>query len=363
MKILFVIESFAAGGKERQLLELIKSLKEFEEINYRVLLYKSEIDYDISSIEKNKIILSKKRSNNIIEWFNLLKNTIREFRPDVIHSWENMTSLFSYILKPLYKYVLIDGSLRTSKKNSPLKLEYYYSKLSFLIADIIVSNSYRALVVNGVADFKKSKVIYNGFDEKRYANISNIEHKISYDIICVANFSNAKDHKTLIEAILNILKKGTKINTLLIGDGPQRASSFELIPNEFNDYFHFTGKIQNVERYILNSKIGVLLSNPNFAAEGISNSIMEYMAAGLPVIVTNDGGSPEIVENNLNGFLIDPFDKIELEDKIIRLLSDEDIYKRFSIRSKEIIQNKFSLLKMRNDYVALYLEIKKCSGK
>ena len=315
MKILFVIESFAAGGKERQLLELIKSLKEFEEINYRVLLYKSEIDYDISSIEKNKIILSKKRSNNIIEWFNLLKNTIREFRPDVIHSWENMTSLFSYILKPLYKYVLIDGSLRTSKKNSPLKLEYYYSKLSFLIADIIVSNSYRALVVNGVADFKKSKVIYNGFDEKRYANISNIEHKISYDIICVANFSNAKDHKTLIEG------------------------------------------------YILNSKIGVLLSNPNFAAEGISNSIMEYMAAGLPVIVTNDGGSPEIVENNLNGFLIDPFDKIELEDKIIRLLSDEDIYKRFSIRSKEIIQNKFSLLKMRNDYVALYLEIKKCSGK
>ena len=78
----------------------------------------------------------------------------------------------------------------------------------------------------------------------------------------------------------------------------------------------FLGKRSNVESIINIFDVGILLTNSKVHGEGISNSIMEYMALGKPVIATRGGGTNEVVIEGENGYLIDPFNEDQLIEKI-----------------------------------------------
>lgn len=89
-------------------------------------------------------------------------------------------------------------------------------------------------------------------------------------------------------------------------------------------------------------------------SEGISNSIMEYMALRKPVVATNGGGINELVLHGKTGFLVDSNDAHELSKRIEQLLADEELANRMGSAGCERIKRKFSLEKMTNLYVELY---------
>ena len=105
------------------------------------------------------------------------------------------------------------------------------------------------------------------------------------------------------------------------------------------------------------SDIGVLMSNNIKHGEGISNSIMEYMANGKPVIVSNNGGNSEIVLNHETGYIIDKNCHIILANKICSLLSDISTLKKFGVNSKSRILNHFNIETMVNKFIDLYLDL------
>lgn len=357
MRILYTIDSLQLGGKERQLLELLKGINLINNIEFRVLLYLNYVNYDISSFHNSNFIIHNENNRSKKAWFYRFNKTVHDFKPDIIHSWENLSLIFSYILKPKYNYKIIDGSIRYSAKFRLFSKQSIISKLSFIIADKIVANSNKGLKVCGISNWNKATVIYNGIDISRFEDSNQQRFDRKYDLICLANFLPSKDHITLINTILKMNFEGNNVNLLLIGDGPELQSIKNMIPESMREKFVFIGHNNKVEDYIYQAKIGVLLSNSKQSAEGISNSIMEYMCAGLPVIATNTGGTPELVNNNNNGFLINPFDIKSLEESILSLLNDSKIYHKFSIKSKLIIEEKFSNNIMVNNYILLYKEL------
>ena len=116
------------------------------------------------------------------------------------------------------------------------------------------------------------------------------------------------------------------------------------------------GKRTDVESIIKEIDIGVLLSKKGHA-EGLSNSIMEYMAAGKPVIATNTGGNPELVIEGETGYLIPHEDVEELTKKIIFLLERPQEREKMGIKGRERIEKDFSMDRMVKQFIELYKEV------
>jgi glycosyltransferase involved in cell wall biosynthesis len=146
------------------------------------------------------------------------------------------------------------------------------------------------------------------------------------------------------------------INFTFIGDGKEKQSIIDSIPEKFKSYFTFTGKVEKPEEYLIYCDIGILLSKQNHS-EGLSNSIMEYMAAGLPVICTKTGGNLELVEEGKNGFLIEHENKRELIHKIEFFFFYSIALKQMGLESKSKITENFEIGKVCEKYFKLYTSL------
>ena len=118
-----------------------------------------------------------------------------------------------------------------------------------------------------------------------------------------------------------------------------------MVENQANGYqekFKFLGAISNVEEYLKLCNVGILCSTVQYS-EGVSNSVLEYMAAELVPVVTNIGASSEIITNNVNGFLIEPDNIVsELIEKIKLLKTDKSLQVRLITEAKKTISEKFN---------------------
>ena len=100
--------------------------------------------------------------------------------------------------------------------------------------------------------------------------------------------------------------------------------------------------------------IGVLLADTRCLAEGLSNSIMEYMACGLPVVATDSGGNPEIVSDGCTGLLVPPRDSQAVVDALRLLMNEPESARRLGDTGRERIRSEFSVDAMVRKTVAVY---------
>lgn len=102
------------------------------------------------------------------------------------------------------------------------------------------------------------------------------------------------------------------------------------------------------------TNISVLCTNPIKHKEGLSNAILESLAFGVPVIATNDGGTPEILIPGVNGYLIPAFDSKKLSVRILMILNDNAKRELLSVNARNTVLRNFSLESMTNNYIKLY---------
>jgi glycosyltransferase involved in cell wall biosynthesis len=135
----------------------------------------------------------------------------------------------------------------------------------------------------------------------------------------VARLSEQKGHLILLEAINNLVLEGLPLKLVLVGDGPLRPQIEELIAQlKLHNHVEITGWVTNseVQQQILNSQAMVL---PSFA-EGLPVVIMEALALGRPVVSTYIAGIPELLENQICGWLVPPGSVEELTSAIRTVL-------------------------------------------
>ena len=268
-----------------------------------------------------------------------------------------MCSVYSLPIAKILKIKFINGIIRNAPSiNNISKRSLFYRKITYSFSDFILSNSYAGLRSYNSPRLK-SICIYNGFDFNRIKNIKekqNVinEHNIRTEKIVgmVARFHKSKDYYTYIMSGIKIIQKRNDVTFLAIGDGDTFKQCVELVPQKYNDNIRFLGNQKDVESIINIFDIGVLTTY----TEGISNSIMEYMALGKPVVATKNEGNAEIVQDNRTGFLVTPRDISALTEKIDFLLNNNNIAINMGINGKKRLEKEFNLEKMTDAHIKIY---------
>lgn len=186
---------------------------------------------------------------------------------------------------------------------------------------------------------KKVKVIYN-CAEKGENNMDKSKENKNY-IFSVGRLVPWKGFDILISAIKEL---SLEIKLIIAGNGPE-MEKLKKQTKELNleNRVKFTGQISRAEikRYFSQAKIFVL----NTGYEGLSHVILEAMEAGVPVITTDIGGNPELIEDGYNGFLIKYNDKEKLKEAIDKLWGNNELREKFIVNSFEKLK-KFSMENM-----------------
>lgn len=349
------------GGKERRLTELMKILPSHH-IDFELVVMSNDFHYkEVFNLGIPIHYLIRKAKKDI-SIFGKFYSICKKFNPNIIHCWDSMTAIYSIPASLLLNITLINGMITDIQTKKGYFNQFYLrSKFSFFFSKLIIGNSYAGLASYDTPKYK-SKCIHNGFNFDRvkiefhdqlirsYLNIST-----KYIVGMVASFSNLKDYKTYLSAAVSVLKERSDITFLSIGSGTDTIECSNLIDNNYSDNFRFLGKQQGIESLTHAMDVCVLAS----FSEGISNSILEYMALGKPVIATNAGGTNEIIIDKITGFLINTSDTDALAEKIKILLNDDLLRKEMGQAGEKRIQESFSIKKMVDEYISVYAELKK----
>jgi len=218
-----------------------------------------------------------------------------------------------------------------------------------------------ALIAEDRFPSAKLRVVHNGVDTTRFQRGRRDRERLfpGLDrgklVVLVGNMhSDVKGHPWLIEAAPNVLKEFPDTRFILAGDGEARKD-FERQARDrgLDSTFVFLGCRSDVADILASCDIGVLPSK----AEGLSNAVLEYMAAELPTIVSRVGGNPELVHDGVTGLLIPPQDSQALEAALLRLLRDENFARRMAEAGRRVATQDYSFERLVREVDALYTEL------
>jgi glycosyltransferase involved in cell wall biosynthesis len=337
IKVLYATSNLGPGGKERQFYETITNLDHLK-ISPIVVVFKTDTFYSDRLKKLNIPFYQLSRGRLKIKPFFRIWQIIRMNKPDIVHSWDTLSMIYTYLPAKFFGLKIIDGSIRDSGVDRGIW--YYYKKFFLNRANAVISNSQAGLKAHNINGY----VIYNGINPERFHQEV---CKDEFNIIMTANFSKYKDHFTFLKAAIFLLKKDSIDHVFLLGEGPKKEKYKSWIENDYpeiKEKIHFLGIAKDVEKYLAMCRVGVLCSTTRYG-EGISNSVLEYMAAGLIPIVTDIGGSSEIIENEINGFLVTPGNENEIITLVQGIKNNNSLQERLVKNAGTTIKEKFSVEK------------------
>lgn len=207
---------------------------------------------------------------------------------------------------------------------------------------------------------KKIETIYNFIDERVYLkkNTESIKekHGILQDekvVIHVSNFRKVKRVKDVIRVFRNIAAK-TKAKLLLVGDGPEKCVAWQLVEKYgLQDQVLLLGNQDRVEELYSISDLKLLLSEK----ESFGLVLLEAMACGVPCIGTNIGGIPEVIKDQVSGFLVEVGDIQAASEKALAVLEDTQLSKRLTDHALKMVETAFSSQRIVSQYERIYDEL------
>lgn len=284
---------------------------------------------------------------------------IRRKTPDILHAHHVTSSGFWAALCGFHPYVLTawGSDIVVQPKKSKLvrwKAIFALKKAEMITCD--AEHMVERMVEMGVVR-EKIKRIYFGVDTKKFsASQPDAELKGKFQIasdspivISLRSLNPIYDLESLVKAVPLVLEKVPEAKFLIVGDGEQRGYLENLATSlGVGDSVRFAGPIPNsdIPRYLASSDVYVSTS---LSDAGLAASTAEAMASGLPVVITDFGDNSQWVKEGQGGFLIPVKSPSLLAERIVYLLKNEDVRRKFGKFNREIIEE-------RNDY---YKEMEK----
>ncbi|MCP5062694.1 MAG: glycosyltransferase family 4 protein [Ignavibacteriae bacterium] len=211
-------------------------------------------------------------------------------------------------------------------------------------ATIANSGGLKTLANKSFPDFNID-IIFNGIDINRFTPMEKKKENKKLVIISTGRLIERKGYHFLLEAIKPIREK---VEVRLIGDGNQKEELLETVrKNELNVYFLGIYKQEDLPAELNKADVFILPS----MNEGMSNSVLEAMACGLPVIATNVGGSDELIKNN--GYIIKKTNIHSITDAIKKYLLNKSLLSEHGKNSRKIAK-KLSWKSVAENYFDVY---------
>ena len=292
-----------------------------------------------------------------------LLSLCRKHKIDLIHIHDS-TALALAVMAT--KLGTLPPFIHSKKTSFPIKerprtlYKYNHPQIQKILC---VSEKTKEITANSIQDKEKLTTVYHGtsLEKSAKADFSLRERfNIPTDKIivgCIANHIRAKNLKTWIELVDFMIhtRKEKKFHFIQIGSFTDRSRNYlnSIKNRNLKEHVSFVGFIPNASALIPQFDISLLTSQ----SEGIPQFIYESFFYKVPVVSTNVGGIPEIIQDSENGMLSNPFEAQTLADKLIALSRDKVLQEKFTERSyKKLIEN-FTTRKMAEQTLAEYKKV------
>jgi glycosyltransferase involved in cell wall biosynthesis len=371
-RILQLIDSFDEGGSERQALDLTRTLHESGK--YEVFLATLKADGVLrNQIEKLNLgeipcypLKNFYGPNAVAELWRFVSH-LRTAKIDVLHTHDFYTNIFGMTAGFLARVqVRIASRRETGDMRTPAQIRL--QKAAYGLSHQIVANSgsvRRKLIDEGIKS-NRITVIYNGLDIGRVtsrpgASREETLHRLGVGqsssdatrfVTIIANMRHTvKDYPMFLGAAERVTRVVPDVAFLLAGEGRlQESLEATAAQLEISSKTFFLGRCENIGELLSVSDVCVLSSK----AEGFSNSILEYMAAGRPVVVTDVGGAREAVIQNDTGYIVPSGNDEMMAERIISLLRDPQKARAMGEQGRRVVEGKFSSQALLRNTEALY---------
>jgi glycosyltransferase involved in cell wall biosynthesis len=371
--VLFIIDSFEQGGSERQALQLLRQLHTSGECNVRLACLqnrgslRAEAD-ELGIGEIHEYPLTSFYDLNFVKQLRRLRRFIKEHEIDVVHThcfYTNIFGMAGAFLSGVRARITSKGE--TDGFRTPMQKRA--ERVSFRLAHRVIANCLvvqNQLIREGVSP---AKIIqhYNGLDLERLKvspELRRDEALAAFGlpseparrfVTIVANLHNpVKDHPMFLRAAARVRAAVPDAAFVIAGEGYLTKALSELAEQLGiqRDVF-FIGRCEDVGRLLAASDVGVLSSK----AEGFANAILEYMAAGLPVVATDVGGVREAIVEGETGYIVPSGDDEKMADGIIQLLNNPERARSLGKLGRSIVAEKFSFEHHLRNTLELYDEL------
>ena len=173
MRILHLTDSLGPGGKERQIVELLRGLFAHRDIKSFVgVTDEEEVRYEIG-MEHAQVIQLVRRGRRDLRLFKNLYELVSDLKIDIIHSWSPMCSIYAAPVAKVCGTAFVNGFVRDAPPHMTLwNKNYLMGKLTIPFSDIVVANSRAGLAAYHIPE-RKGLCIYNGFNPERVSNLTN----------------------------------------------------------------------------------------------------------------------------------------------------------------------------------------------
>jgi len=354
INIAFVIDAIESptAGTEKQLLLLIRHLDRARFRPYLCVLRSSQwLNKEFGDCEVVDIGVSS--WFRPASWLNLLRFSafLRRKGIDIVQTHFVDGNKIGILAA---KLAGVKGIVSTRRNQG-----YWHSKNELLLLDILNrwvsrflanSDSTRRWAAKAERiDIQRIDVIHNALELDRYQPVicrppAGYMAEIGFPadavvIGIVANLRRVKAIDVFLRAAAMVTGHCPAARFIVVGDGPERAA-LEGLCRELGigSVVRFMGSCLDIPAILAGMDIGVLSSS----SESFSNSILEYLAAGLPVVCTDVGGAREAVEDGTNGYVVEPGDFASMADGIRKIMEGENLTK-MGRQSREMAERSFSL--------------------
>ncbi len=350
----YILREFAKKNLEIDLVTSSPSnIFETEKIGDTVSIYKLPVNKkDIHFWTQREIITYSLKAHEFI------KNLMKEKEYDVCHAFFGIPcGAIAYLFRLEMPYIV---SLRGSDVpgfNNRFGFQYIFLKPIIKKvwkkagAVVALSVGMKELALK-ISPDQEISIIYNGIDISEFkSDLNKANGGNELRIVCVSRLIERKGIKYLIEAIRKL--KDKKIKLLLVGEGIQEGELKKLVEDSgISNMVEFKGYIahDSINDIYKNSDVFVLPS----LNEGMSNALLEAMASGLPVIVTDTGGTAELVDGN--GFIIQKASADSIVEALENFIQDRNLMLKMGKKSGEIAQG-LSWTNVANRYYSKYEEL------
>jgi glycosyltransferase involved in cell wall biosynthesis len=362
VRVLFVVQDFVVGGAERHLIELWRRMDRRRFAVEIACLAGSggfageaaALGWPIHDLGAGRRIATPRGVGALLRLVHLTAS----LRPGVIHGYLMTGSLFAALAGRLCGVPVVAVAKRNLDAFENPRQRFLHALALRLATHVTaVSRTVAASVAARGVPPERITVIPNGVDGARFAPsaAAGARERNGQDPVigCVGCLAPRKDHRTLLEALSALDRRGRRFHAVLVGDGPERAA-LEARARELGlaGRVRFAGERDDVAALLPTFDVFVLSSRE----EGIPNALLEAMAAARPVVATAVGGTPEVVHAGETGWLVPPGEPAALAAALDEALVHPGEAVRRGLAARQAVLATMDLDTMARRHERFYLE-------
>ncbi len=363
MKILHLRASNFFGGPERQLLR------------HAELLRGSEYEVLIGSFTEDGVrpaLLDRARNSNVETAALSVRSAydpaaltglieyIRSNHVGIICTHDYRSHILGHVVRTRTGAAHICFARGFTQENAKVRAFQLVDRILMRFANrvVAVSRAQAEYLRRWGVPSRKLSVIYNSIDPEAFADADPVDIRAQLDLpnesivaVAAGRFSREKGQRFLVRAFTNAIAREGRLRLVLFGEGPDRPGMARWIHEHgLSEYVRCPGYEHNLIGCLKGADI---LANPS-RSEGLPNIVLEAMAVGLPVVATDVGGVPELIEDGVSGWLVPYGDQVAMSGAMTGVAQDPDLRQRLARAAADVVGKRFSFERQAEELTKVY---------